>query len=224
MAARWLGRPVDIKDRAADCKTSTSSAISVFRVQKMADKLHKTVCAFWASATSWEPSSRHDRTRCAVGPWRTQLHPSTVPKVCSLCAGTSHGQPPVFSFRMQGCRGTTCVYLIARCPNCRGPHGARSYQCPKKKEAQERAVGWRGKASMVQLPAQRPTHLNGGQPHYWQAQCKQRKGIRAQWEETMGRMPADTRYRLPPPGPKGHKTASSIVYTIFSQALWFRRP
>ena len=63
----------------------------------------------------------------------------------------------------EGCKapkGAMCIYLIAKCPNCTGPHGARSDSCPKKKEAIAKAKGWKGKESMVQKPAPTPPPEN----------------------------------------------------------------
>ena len=59
-----------------------------------------------------------------------------------------------------GCKapqGAVCVHLIAKCPNCKGPHGARLDSCPKKKDALEKGKNWKGKESMVQKPAPTPT-------------------------------------------------------------------
>ena len=50
--------------------------------------------------------------------------------------------------------------MVAKCPNYKGPHGARSDSCPKKKEAVEKGRNWKGKESMVQKPAPTPTPDN----------------------------------------------------------------
>ena len=63
---------------------------------------------------------------------------------------TEHHKCPV-----EGCmatRGSACVHVIAKCPNCKGPHGARSAQCPNRKEAQEAAKKWKGKTATLSRP------------------------------------------------------------------------
>ena len=62
-----------------------------------------------------------------------------------------------------GCKapkGSVSIYLVAKCPNCKGPHGARSASCPKKKEAIEKGRNWKGKESMIQKPAPTRTPEN----------------------------------------------------------------
>lgn len=80
---------------------------------------------------------------------------------CALCAGQHRTAEHKRNIKdCKAGRGSVCTHLIAKCANCKGPYGARSDQCPKKKAAQEQAKGWKGKASMVQLPAPTPTPEN----------------------------------------------------------------
>ena len=96
--------------------------------------------------------------------WKPSVPPQRNRK-CALCAEehrTEHHKCPV-----EGCiatRGVACVHVIAKCPNCRGPHGARSSQCPRKKEAQEAARGWRGRATVLPPPPPPPSPATAPPP------------------------------------------------------------
>lgn len=100
------------------------------------------------------------------------FHEAQADSICGICSGWGHGEhncaspnPPVCPMRTRPpngraqvrCRGVqgvrvACVQVVTRCPNCRGPQGARSPQCPRKKEALEKANNWEGKAAMEQSP------------------------------------------------------------------------
>ena len=95
--------------------------------------------------------------------------------ICGACSGWGHGKYNCASTTALQCalytgehrtmdhrctvneckvpRGSVCIHLIARCPNCKGPHGTRSDQCHKKKEAQQKAMGWKGREPVAQGPA-----------------------------------------------------------------------
>ena len=162
MQVRWLGRVPVIRERVVTDGIQGPSVTFVVRGQPMADKFIKS----GARATG-----KYYQVEAFV-----EARPDMI---CGVCSGWGHGEHNCFfpntpkcvfctqqhkmadlSCPVQGCRvtrGSVYSHLIAKCPNCKGPHGARSGQCPKKEEAQDKAQGWRGKGSMVQPPAPTPT-------------------------------------------------------------------
>ena len=106
---------------------------------------------------------RPDSICGACSGWGHGEHNCSFPDMarCSLCAGLHRTADHKCSIKdCKASRGLVCTHLIAKCANCKGPHSARSDQCPKKKEALEQAKGWRGKASMVQPAAPTPIPEN----------------------------------------------------------------
>ena len=163
IAVRWLGRLEEITERALKGEITASSITFVVKGEETASKLirnglrvvgrlHRVEAyeevrpdAMCGNSCGWE----HIEKRCAH---------LRKPR-CALCAEqhrTEHHKCPV-----EGCmatRGAACVHVIAKCPNCKGPHGARSAQCPNKKEAQEAPKKWKGKAAALSRPPELATH------------------------------------------------------------------
>ena len=163
MAMRWLGRVPDIKERGASGAIRGSSVTFIVRGQPMADRIiksriravgrHYQVEAFvearpnsiCGACSGWG----HGEYNCTF---------SSTPR-CALCAGPH--RTDTHRCNVEGYRagtGQVCTHLIAKCPNCKGPHGARSEQlkCHKKKEAQDKAKGWKGK--LKETTTTHPTH------------------------------------------------------------------
>ena len=173
MAARWLGRVPDIKDRSISEKIKALSVTFVVRGQKVATRIIKTCIRAAGRFYKVEAfvEARPDTICGACSGWGHGEHNCSFPTTprCALCAANHRTEEHKCS--VTDCRagqGAVCIHLIAKCPNCRGPYGARSDQCPKKKEALEKAKDWRGKeagapaqhtggvATQVQTPTQAP--------------------------------------------------------------------
>ena len=174
MQIRWLGRVPVIRERAATDGIRGSSVTFVVRGQPMADRFIRSGARAAGKHYQVEAfvEARPD-TICGIcSGWGHGEHNCSFPNMprCALCAQqhkTADHTCPV-----QGCRatkGSVCSHLMAKCPNCKGPHGARSDQCPKKKEVQEKAQGWRGKESTVQPAATPPGQRT--MPRTSQAPC-----------------------------------------------------
>ena len=169
LAVIWLGKLADIKARAMRGEISASSITFVVRGEGVANRLIKNGLRIIGKIYQVEAyeEARPDAmcgTCCGWGHVEAQCAPAKKPK-CALCAEehrTEHHKCPV-----EGCiatRGVACVHAIAKCPNCRGPHGARSSQCPRKKEAQEAARGWRGRATVLPPPPPPPSPATAPPP------------------------------------------------------------
>ena len=162
MEMRWLGRVPDIKQRYKNAEARGGSVTFVVRGQEMADLIIRKGLRVLGKHYQAEAfiEVRPDTICGACSGWGHSEHNCAFPQMprCALCARQhrtiDHECDTV------GCKapkGAVCVHLIAKCPNCKGPHGARSDSCPKKKEALEKGRNWKGKESMVQKPAPTPT-------------------------------------------------------------------
>ena len=198
MQMRWLGRVPTIKERAAREGIRGSSVTFVGRGQPMADHIIRSGIRVLGRQYQVETfiEARPDTICSACSGWGHGEHKcafSSMPR-CALCAEqhcTADHRCPVRDCRA-GC-GSVCTHLIACCPNFKGPHGARSVQCPKKKEAQEKAKGWRGKKSMP-VPNPTPTLPTRRRPHW--GSRPQMPNQKTPCSGTAGFMPAGMLYRM----------------------------
>ena len=161
MQIRWLGRVPDIKERVVADGIRGSSVTFVVRGQLMADKIIKR--GVRAAGRHYQVEAfievRPDSICGACSGWGHGEHSCASPTAprCALCAGEHRTVDHKCTVNeCKAPRGSVCIHLIARCPNCKGPHSARSDQCPKKKEAQQKATGWKGRESVAQGPAPTP--------------------------------------------------------------------
>lgn len=168
MEMRWLGWVPNIKERYHAQQIRGSSVTFVVRGQDLADQLIKT---------GLRVLGKQYRVESFVGAW-----PDTI---CGACSGWGHGEHNCAFTETPKCAlcaglhrtdahkystvgykagiGSVYIHLIAKCPNCKGPHGARSDQCQKKKEAMEKGRNWRGKESEPMATKGNPTLNNPNQ-------------------------------------------------------------
>ena len=162
MEMSWLGRVPNIKQRFKNAEVRGRLVTFMVRGQEMADLIIRRGLRILEKHYQAEAfiEVRPDTICGACSGWGHGEHNCAFPQMprCALCAKlhrtADHECDTV------GCKapkGAVCVHLVAKCPNCKGPHGARSDSCPKKKEALEKERNWKGKESMVQKPAPTPT-------------------------------------------------------------------
>ena len=147
LAVRWLGKLSEIRERAREGKITVSSVTFVVRGEEVASKLVKNGLRIMGRLYQVElyEEARPDAmcaNCCGWGHIEAQCNHRREPR-CALCAAEHRTELHKCPVRdCAAARGSACIHVIASCPNCKGPHGARSSQCPKKKEAQEAAKKW----------------------------------------------------------------------------------
>ena len=165
MEMRWLGRVPDIKQRFKNAEVRGASVTFVVRGQQMADRIIRGGLRVLGKHYRAEAfiEVRPDSICGACSGWGHGEHNCAFPQMprCALCA--QQHRTADHKCTAEGCKapmGALCIHLVAKCPNCKGPHGARSDSCPRKKEAIAKAKDWKGKESMIQKPAPTPTPEN----------------------------------------------------------------
>ena len=165
MEMRWLGRVPDIKQRFKNAEVRGASVTFVVRGQQMADRIIRGGLRVLGKHYKAEAfiEVRPDSICGACSGWGHGEHNCAFPQMprCALCA--QQHRTADHKCTAEGCKapmGAVCIHLVAKCPNCKGPHGARSDSCPRKKEAIAKAKDWKGKESMIQKPAPTPTPEN----------------------------------------------------------------
>ena len=161
MEMRWLGRVSTIQDRVRTEGIRGASVTFVVRSQAMADHITKNGLQVLGRNYKVEHfiEVRPDTICVVCSGWGHGEHNCTFPQFpkCALCA--ENHRTDEHSCTVHGCqapRGVVCIHLIAKCPNCKGPHGTHSDQCLKKKKAQCKAKGWTGKENLGPGPASTP--------------------------------------------------------------------
>lgn len=137
LLVRWLGKLAEIKERAL------KGLIRHLCGQRSGGG--KPTCQKWPKGDGETAPSRDEKARpgamcgncCGWGHIEAQCAHRCKPK-CAQCAAEHRTE--LHRCPVEDCaaaRGSACVHVIARCPNCKGPYRATSSQCPNKKEAQE---------------------------------------------------------------------------------------
>ena len=144
LAVRWLGNLEEIKERAREKKITASSVTFVVNGDEVANRLVRSGLTVNGRSYGVEhyEEARPDAmctNCCGWGYIKVQCSYRHEPR-CALCAADHRTELHKCPVRdCAAARGSACVHVIARCPNCKGPHAARSSQCPKKMDAQEAA-------------------------------------------------------------------------------------
>ena len=165
MAARRLGRPPEVMEFASKGPIKASSVAIAVRGQEETDKIIRDRLSILGRHYRVDAVEVCPDTICeACSRWGHGEHNCASPRLrCTLCATThrtdEHACPV---FQCEAPKGTVCVHTIAKCPNCRGPHEARSVYCPKGAKDIEKAKTWKGRASTVQPLHPPPRHRNSG--------------------------------------------------------------
>ena len=163
---RWLGNLAHIKKRYQDGEIVASSVTFAVKGDEMARRILKDGVMLLGLHYRVERylEARPDAMCgicCGWGHIEATCAYPTLPR-CALCAAghrTSEHKCDVVDCRAG--KGQACTHVIAKCPNCRGPHRAESSSCPncrgphraessscpKRQEAQARGRGWRGRAA-----------------------------------------------------------------------------
>lgn len=98
--------------------------------------------------------------------------------ICGVCSGWEHGEHSCAFPKHPRCalcadehqctvgagRGMYCPHMAAKRANCGGNRRAHSSLCPKTKEAQEKARGWRCRVVEFQRPMPAPSLENQKDP------------------------------------------------------------
>lgn len=146
MAMRWLGKLGNIKRRFKDGEIVASSVTFAVKREEMARKILKEGVMLLGLHYRVERylEARPDAMCgicCGWGDIEATCAYPTLPR-CALCAaGHRKSEHRCDVADCAAGKGMACVHVIAKCPNCRGPHRAESSQCPKKQEAQTRGRG-----------------------------------------------------------------------------------
>jgi hypothetical protein len=148
MAARWLGRVPQLKERWASGSITASSVVFAVRGEDTARKLLREGVRIYGNRYTVE---RYQEERpnvqcmnCAKwGHIDSKCNSQTKVKY-NLCV--EKHRTDQHQCQVMGCtkgKGQQCAHLIIKCPNCRGQHVGWSKACPERQKAKEEAKNWR---------------------------------------------------------------------------------
>jgi hypothetical protein len=148
MAARWLGRVPQLKERWASRIITASSVVFAVRGEDTTHKLFREggrICGNRYTVERYhEERPDVQCTKCARwGHIDSKCNSQTKVK-CNLC--TEKHRTDQHQCEVVGCtkgKGQQCAHLIIKCPNCRGQHVGWSKAYPERQKAKEEAKNWR---------------------------------------------------------------------------------
>jgi hypothetical protein len=148
IAARWLGRVPQLKERWASGIITASSVVFAVRREDTANRLLKEgvrICGNCFTVERYQEEWLDVQcSNCMKWGHIDSKCISQTKTKCNLCA--EKHRTDQHQCQVVGCtkrKGQQCAHLIVKCPNCRGQHVGGSRACPERQKAKEEAKGWR---------------------------------------------------------------------------------